>query len=59
MLSNRAKEVIDTLSNEELRQGINKGTKSMFQREKLAYCKTRKMFLKNTKNYPPPGKRTI
>lgn len=41
MLSDEAKKTINALSKDELRQEINKGHRSRFQGDKLAYLQTR------------------
>ncbi|MGD0623368.1 MAG: hypothetical protein ABSB32_01470 [Thermodesulfobacteriota bacterium] len=41
MLSDEAKKTIDALSKDELRQEINKGDRSRFQRDKFAYLQAR------------------
>jgi hypothetical protein len=41
MLTEKAKQEIDALSKEELRQEIDKGRRSRFKGDKFAYCQTR------------------
>jgi hypothetical protein len=46
MLSEDTKKIIDSMTEDELQEEINRGRRSRFQREKYAYLQTRLAFLR-------------